>query len=61
MTTTAEREYFRLAGTMLACRYQLMTGLWLGPPHPRPSLEYDMLGWRDSICEMRLLLEEARG
>lgn len=62
MEKKTEKEYLKLAGTYLACRWEVMGHTVEGGPF-RPSndinrLEYSMLGMHDSAWEMELILYE---
>jgi hypothetical protein len=55
-----EREFLKLAGTWLKCRYRVMHGdALIGCPIPF-DLPYDFLGCNDSWHEMRLLCVEMK-
>ena len=57
---TWEREYFRLAGTMMACRLRCMGGDVEGEITPKGDLVWSLLGYLDYAAEMALVLQEAR-
>ena len=52
-----EREFFRLAGTWLACRYCLMGGILEGHAHCGRE-DWNLLGMLDFAAEMKLLCAE---
>lgn len=57
MTSTFEREFFRLAGWMLACNLRVMGGGVVGQPIEHDDFEGALQGMQDSCCEMRLICQ----
>jgi hypothetical protein len=63
-----ERGFFKIAGFMLLSRYQVMNGMTctkvrshIEIDNPKQFHEMSMIGYVDSVEEMRLILEERKG
>ena len=63
-----ERGFFKIAGFMLLSRYQVMNGVactkvkgHTREDNPKQFHEMSMIGYVDSVEEMRLILEERKG
>jgi hypothetical protein len=54
-----EREFLKLAGTMLACRFKVMGGSIEDDTHGE-DIRFALLGMSDYAGEMQLLCKEAR-
>jgi hypothetical protein len=53
-----EREFLKLAGVWLACRWTVLGGQIPGCVEARGPLELQILGMVDHAWELRLLIEE---
>lgn len=58
-SVTFEREFFHLAGWMLACRLEVMGGIIEGLNWPKSDLAFSLLGYLDHTGEMEMLCKEA--
>ncbi len=56
-----EQEFFKLAGTVLACHLRAMGGVALISGVPAGDLAFSLLGIVDYCGEMRLLCQEVMG